>query len=370
MEGASSATTARFVVGPRPALVWLVLAAYASFAVLVIALVALDLGVLHRKAHTPTMKESLGFTALWITCGLAFAGLVYAGYEHHVFGLGRDVAQLSGRAPRDVGGGEAALLYLTGYALEKALALDNLFVMLFVFRALKVDDRYQHRVLFWGILGALVLRGGMIAVGATVVHHFEWILYVFGALLVWSGVKLMRPKKQGAEENELPAPVRWLHRWVPVAPSDGPRFFARRPDGGWAVTVSFLALLSIEIADAVFAVDSIPAIFAVTLDPFVVLTSNVLAMLGLRSLYFVLAAAADQLVYLGRALAIVLVFVGVKMIALYWDLHIPPLASLAFIAITMLIGIVASLRAAAKKPPEAPTRKSSDVPFGPTATQP
>ncbi|MBN8611631.1 MAG: TerC/Alx family metal homeostasis membrane protein [Deltaproteobacteria bacterium] len=347
----------------------MVLAAYACFTALVIALIALDLGVLHRKAHAPSMKESLGFTVLWISCGLAFSGIVYWGYESHVFGLGRDIAQLSGHAPRDVGGGEAVLLYLTGYALEKALALDNLFVMLFVFRALKVDGRYQHRVLFWGILGALILRGGMIAVGAAVVHRFEWILYVFGALLVWSGVKLMRPKKEGAGDEELPVVVRWIHRYLPVERSDSPGFFVKT-ERGWALTVSFLALVSIEIADAVFAVDSIPAIFAVTLDPFIVLTSNVLAMLGLRSLYFVLAAAADRLVYLGRALAIVLVFVGVKMIALYWDLHIPPLASLAFIALTMTIGIVASLRVAAKKKDAPAPAASPAAPIHPTATQP
>lgn len=329
------------------------LIAYAIFIAIVVALVALDLGVLHGKSHTPTMKEALGYTALWVTVGLAFTGAVYFGYEHHVFDLGRNVDQLSGHAPRDVGGGEAALLYLTGYALEKALALDNLFVMLFVFRALKVDERYQHRVLFWGILGALVLRGAMIAVGAAMVHRFEWILYVFGALLVWSGLKLMRPK-QHADDDELPPVVKWLHRFMRVERVDGPALFVRTAQG-WAFTTSFLALVSIELADVVFAIDSIPAIFAVTLDPFLVLTSNVLAVLGLRSLYFVLAAAADRLVYLGKALAVVLVFVGCKMIALYWDVHVPAWLSLTFIALTMIIGIVASLRV---------SRPTGDAPSG------
>jgi tellurite resistance protein TerC len=326
--------------------------AYALFSALIVALIALDLGVLHRKAHTPSMKESLGFTALWVATGVAFSAAVYVGYEHHAFGLGRAVDQLSGHPPRDVGGGEAAVLYLTGYALEKALALDNLFVMLFVFRALKVEPRYQHRVLFWGILGALVLRGLMIAIGAAMVHRFEWILYVFGALLVWSGLKLMRPKKHADEdEDELPAAVRFVHRFLPVDRGRAEGFVVRTPTG-WAVTTSFLALISIELADVVFAVDSIPAIFAVTLDPFIVLTSNVLAVLGLRSLYFVLAAAADRLVYLGKALAVVLVFVGCKMIALYWDAHLPPAVSLSVIALTMTIGVVASLRASARVAPE------------------
>ncbi len=326
--------------------------AYAAFTVLVLGLIALDLGVFHRKAHAPSMKESLGFTALWVSVGLSFAGVVYWGYEHHALGLGRDIDQLSGHASRDVGGAEAAVLYLTGYALEKALALDNLFVMLFVFRTMKVDERYQHRVLFWGILGALVLRGLMIAVGAAMVHRFEWILYVFGALLVWSGLKLLRPKKHGDDDgDELPPIVKLVHRFVPVDRSNTPGFLVRTPTG-WAITSSLLALISIELADVVFAIDSIPAIFAVTLDPFLVLTSNVLAVLGLRSLYFVLAAAADRLVYLGKALAVVLVFVGIKMIALYWDAHIPPALSLAFIALTMTVGVVASLRAARRVAPE------------------
>jgi tellurite resistance protein TerC len=326
--------------------------AYALFTVLILALIALDLGVLHRKAHTPSLKESVGFTALWVSVGVAFAGVVFVAYDHQAFGLGVSVDQLSGHPARAVGGAEAALLYLTGYALEKALALDNLFVMLFVFRALKVEDRYQHRVLFWGILGALVLRGIMIAVGAAMVHRFEWILYVFGALLVWSGLKLMREKKHGdGEEDELPPAVRFVHRFIPVDRTQAEGFVVRTPTG-WAVTTSFLALISIELADVVFAIDSIPAIFAVTLDPFVVLTSNVLAVLGLRSLYFVLAAAADRLVYLGRALAVVLVFVGIKMIALYWDAHVPPALSLSFIALTMTVGVVASLRAAKRLAPE------------------
>jgi len=336
-----------------------VLLAYAAFAAVVLALVALDLGVLHRKSHAPGLKESLGFTALWIAVGVSFSAAVYWAYETHVFGLGLSVDQLSGHAPRDVGGGEAALLYLTGYALEKALALDNLFVMLFIFRALKIDERYQHRVLFWGILGALILRGGMVAVGAAMIHRFEWILYVFGALLVWSGLKLLRPKRESENEaEELPAVVRWLHRFVRVERVDSPALIVKTPTG-WAFTVSFLALVSIELADVVFAIDSIPAIFAVTLDPFVVLTSNVLAVLGLRSLYFVLAVAADRLVYLGRALAVVLVFVGVKMIALHWDLHVPPVVSLSFIALTMLVGVVASLRASKVLPNDAGASSAS-----------
>jgi len=342
-----------------------VITAYAAFTTLVVALIALDLGVLHRKAHAPSMKEALGFTALWVSVGLAFTGLVYWGYEQHAFELGRSIDQLGGHPPRDVDGAEAAVLYLTGYALEKALALDNLFVMLFVFRALKIHESYQHRVLFWGILGALVLRGVMIAVGAAMVHRFEWILYVFGALLVWSGLKLMRPKKHAdGKEEELPAVVRFVHRFIPVDRDAVEGFIVRTPAGGWAVTSALLALISIELADVVFAIDSIPAIFAVTLDPFIVLTSNVLAVLGLRSLYFVLAAAADRLVYLGRALAVVLVFVGCKMIALYWDAHIPPAISLAFIALTMTIGVVASLRAARRTAPEPPD--DIDLPSAPS----
>ncbi len=334
--------------------------AYSLFGVLVLSLIALDLGVLNRKAHAPTLREAIGYTVLWVSVGLAFTGAVYLGYEHEVFGLGQGVPQLGGHAARTVAGGEAAVLYLTGYALEKALALDNLFVMLFVFRTLKISDRYQHRVLFWGILGALVLRGGMIAVGAALVHRFEWILYVFGALLVWSGLKLLRgtPEAQ-SDEDELPPLVRLLHRFVPVDSTRQDGFLVKTP-AGWALTTSLLALISIELADVVFAIDSIPAIFAVTLDPFIVFTSNVMAVLGLRSLYFVLAAAADRLQHLAKALAFVLVFVGIKMIALYWDLHVPAVLSLAIIALTMIVGIVASLYA--RRKPAAPVEEEPTPP--------
>lgn len=321
--------------------------AYAIFIVFVLALLALDLGVFNRKAHAPTLRESLMFTGLWISIGLAFSGVVYWVYESHAFGLGEHVAQLGHHEERMVGGGEAVLAYLTGYALEKSLALDNLFVMLFVFRALRIEDARQHRVLFLGILGALILRGGMIAVGAVMVARFEWILYVFGALLVWSGFKLAFGHADSAEK---PKSLILLERFVRVDETAKEGWIVRTPKG-LAITTSLLALISIELADVVFAIDSIPAIFAVTRDSFIVFTSNVMAMLGLRSLYFVLAVMADRLVHLGKALAAILVFVGFKMIALYWDLHIPAAFSLSFIALSMTLGIVFSLRAEKKKAP-------------------
>jgi tellurite resistance protein TerC len=322
-------------------------APYAVFILFVFGLLALDLGVFNRKAHAPSLRESLFFTGLWITIGLAFSGVVYWVYESHALGLGEHVPQLHQHHERTVGGGEAVLSYLTGYALEKSLALDNLFVMLFVFRALRVEEARQHRVLFLGILGALVLRGGMIAIGAAMVARFEWILYVFGALLVWSGFKLAFGHQEGPEK---PKSLVWLERFLRVDTTAKEGWIVRTPKG-LAITTSLLALISIELADVVFAIDSIPAIFAVTRDPFIVFTSNVMAMLGLRSLYFVLAVMADRLVHLGKALAAILVFVGIKMIGLYWDLHIPAAFSLSFIALSMLLGVVFSLRAKKAPPP-------------------
>ena len=321
--------------------------AYVIFLLFVVSLLALDLGVFNRKAHAPSLRESLFFTGLWISIGLAFSGIVYWAYESHALGLGQHVPQLHHHEDRTVDGSEAVLAYLTGYALEKSLALDNLFVMLFVFRALRIEEARQHRVLFLGILGALVLRGGMIAVGAVMVARFEWILYVFGALLVWSGFKLAFGH---ANAPEKPKSLVWLERFIRVDTSAKEGWIVRTPKG-LAITTSLLALISIELADVVFAVDSIPAIFAVTRDPFIVFTSNVMAMLGLRSLYFVLAVMADRLVHLAKALAAILVFVGFKMIGLYWDLHVPSAISLSFIALSMLLGVVFSLRAKKNPPP-------------------
>jgi tellurite resistance protein TerC len=322
---------------------------YAGFVALVLVLLALDLGVFHRKAHVVSVKEALGWSAFWIALGLAFAGFVYVGYERHWLGLGL-TPDMMGGAPRLVegtglvynDGASATVKYLTGYLVEKSLAVDNIFVIAMLFGFFAVPALYQHRVLFWGILGALLMRGLMIAVGAQLIQRFTWILYVFGAFLIATGIKMLVLKTDETDPNRNLV-VRLTRRLLPVTERfHGQHFFVRAgsaasheaPTPGAAVeadrivdgarpgsllaTPLLLALVMVEFTDLVFAVDSIPAIFAITADPFLVFTSNVFAILGLRSLYFALAGMIDQFRYLKVALALVLMVVGVKMMVHSW----------------------------------------------------
>jgi TerC family integral membrane protein len=308
-----------------------VIGLYLGFIALVLGLLALDLGVFNRHAHVIRSREALAWSALWIGLGLAFAGLVYLGYDHHWLGLGTRGDQHDGAS--------AVAAYLTGFTLEKSLAIDNLFVIALIFGAFAVPPRYQHRVLFWGVVGALVLRGAMIALGATLLTHAAWIIYVFGAFLIVTGIRMMRAKG-GPSDPRLNPVVRWVARVLRVTTRFHGRHFlvragapasrepatpggaaehdavvaARRP-GAWLATPLLLALVMVELTDVVFAVDSIPAIFAVTTDPFLVFTSNVFALLGMRSLYFALAGMVGRFRYLEPALALVLVVVGTKMLA-------------------------------------------------------
>jgi tellurite resistance protein TerC len=310
---------------------------YAGFVGFVLLFLALDLGVFHRRAHVVSVPEALRWSAFWIALGLAFAGFIYLGYEHHWLGLGLTVDSMSSLAVNGspVGatvyndGGSATLKYLTGYLVEKSLAVDNIFVIAMIFGFFAVPARYQHRVLFWGILGALIMRGAMIAAG---------ILYVFAAFLILTGIKmlLIESSDPDPDRNFL---VRLARRLIPVtAKYHGTHFFVRAgsaasrepeipgaatepdsvvasaPKGRLLATPLFLALLMVEFTDLIFAVDSIPAIFAITTDPFLVFTSNVMAILGLRSLYFALAGAITRFHYLKVSLAVVLVVVGLKMI--------------------------------------------------------
>lgn len=285
-------------------------AAWAAFAVLTAVLLALDLGVFRRRQREVTTKAALAWTVVWVAISLTFA-------------LGMGAAF----------GAEPALEFLTGYVLEKALSVDNLFMIAIVFAYLRVPGALQHRVLFLGVLGAIVMRGFFILLGADLVQAFSWTLYVFGAILVASGIKLLR--KHGAEvDPERNLAVRLFRRLVPSVPDfHGDRLLIHK-DGRRHATPLLVSLVAVEGADAVFAVDSIPTIFGVTTDPFIVFTSNVFAMLGLRSLYFVLARAIREFDYLQPALAAVLVFVGVKML-IADVLHVPTLASLGIV-----IGIV------------------------------
>lgn len=309
------------------------------FIAFVLLMLALDLGVFHRKSHVIGFRESLGWSAFWITLGLAFSALVHQAYEHHWWGLGLAVDVVDGRIND---GGLAATKYLTGYVVEKSLSVDNIFVIAMIFGSLAVPPRYQHRVLFWGIIGALLMRGAMIGVGTALVTRFHWVLYIFGVFLLLTAIKMlvMKEKVEHPEDNPL---IRWIRKFFPVTREyHGQHFLVRAgnssslepaepgmaalpdpvvaaaPAGKWLMTPLMVALLLVEFTDLIFAVDSIPAIFAITADPFLVFTSNVFAILGLRSLYFALAGMIDKFHYLKPALALVLMVVGVKMLAAKW----------------------------------------------------
>ena len=292
-----------------------------GFIAFVLFLLALDLGVFHREAHVVSMREALSWSAVWITLGLCFSVFVYYGYENKWQGLGtgRDIVDRSPEHPegRINDGRSAVLKYLTGYVVEKSLSVDNVFVIAMIFGFLAVPAIYQHRVLFWGILGALVLRGAMIALGARLVADYSWILYLFGVFLILTALKML-VMTESSHPNET-AIVRLTKRLLPVTEGfHGERFFVRAPPGGLMLTPLALALVMVESTDVLFAVDSIPAIFAITADPFLVFTSNVFAILGLRSLYFALAGAIRQFRYLKVSLALVLALVGVKMLTHTW----------------------------------------------------
>ena len=366
---------------------------YLGFVTLVLALLALDLGVLNRKAHVIGVKEALGWSALWIGVGLAFGAFVYFGYEHHWFGLGYN-ADLMVENPEVVAGtavyndGASALTkYLTGYLVEKSLAIDNIFVIAIIFASFGVPAIYQHRVLFWGIVGALLMRGVMIAVGAQLLAEVSWIIYVFGGFLIVTGVKMLVVKGGSSDLSRHPL-VRLARRVMPISERfHGQHFFlragsaaaeeaatpgaakehdsvlARARKGALIATPLFLALLMIELTDLVFAVDSSPAICAITGDSFLVFASNVMAMLGLRSLYFALAGLMDRFKYLKVSLAAVLMLVGTKMMIHSWlkswmGRHFNLYLLGAILAI-LAAGVVASLLATRKRPPAARLERSA-----------
>jgi tellurite resistance protein TerC len=299
------------------------LPALALFTLLVLALLALDLGLLQRRPRTLSFREACGWYAFWVALSIAFNIGVYFWR-----------------------GSQPALEFLTGYILEVSLSMDNVFVFAVIFGYMAVHAPHQHRVLFWGIIGALVMRGAFIAAGVALVSRFEWILYVFGAFLLITGAKLLRGKQVEVHPEHNPV-VRLARRILPVTQGyEGASFFVRR-EGRLLATPLLLVLLLVETTDVLFAVDSIPAIFAVTLDPFIVYTSNVCAILGLRALYFVLAGAVRRFRYLRPGLAVVLMFVGVKMLVVRFY-KIPVLVSLAAICLILLVAVVASLRAEQK----------------------
>ncbi|HTE56908.1 MAG TPA: TerC family protein [Kofleriaceae bacterium] len=312
-----------------------------GFFALVFVMLALDLGVFHRKAHEIDIREAVGWTIFWVTLGLSFSGIVYLIYENHWGGAGH----IRGRHALD--GGDATVLYLTGYLLEESLSVDNLFVISLLFRSMAIPARFQHRLLFWGIIGALVFRGSMIAGGVWLVHKFIWTFYIFGAFLVISGIRMILAGDDEEPEPEASWFFKAIRRVLPMAKEDhGTRLLARER-GRFVVTHLAVALLAIELTDIVFAVDSVPAILAVTTEPFIVVTSNVFAILGLRSIYFVLAGMMDKFRYLKTALSILLIVIGAKMLA--HDLvKIPNLVSLAVVIGVVSTGVILSLMADAR----------------------
>ena len=320
-----------------PPTAWL----YAGFVGLVLVFLALDLGVFHRRCHVVTMREAATWTVVWVTAAMLFNVLVYYAYQQHWLGIGLGVPQLDGTV-RDVHGAEAAKLYLTGYIVEKSLAMDNVFVIAMIFGYFAVPAVYQHRVLFWGIIGALLMRGVMIGVGAALIHQFSWIIYVFGGFLILTALKMALINSEGVDPMKNPL-VRLVRRLYPVTPGyEGQKFFSRI-DGRRAVTPLFLALIMVEFTDLIFAVDSIPAIFAITADPFLVFTSNIFAILGLRSLYFCLANLIDRFRYLKPALIAILFFVGIKMMLVHTPFKVDTTLSLLVVLGILGAGVAASV---------------------------
>jgi len=310
--GAAPALSEPGVFGGSP-LLW------AGFFVVVLGLLFVDLCILHRKSETPRLRDAVATGVVWVGLALAFG----AGVAWRM-------------------GGQSAQEFLTGYVVELSLSFDNLFVFLVLFRFFKVEPRHQRRVLFWGILGALVLRGLFIVAGAALLSHFEWLAYLFGFFLIFTGVKLFRGES-GDYDPEKKGTLRLVRRFVSVSPQphDG-RFFVRE-NGKRVATSLFLCLLSVELSDVVFAVDSIPAIFGVTLDPFIVYTSNVFAILGLRSFFALLAILLNAFRHLHYGLAFVLTFIGVKMLLPLFDVHVGIGTSLSVVLGAIALSIVASL---------------------------
>ncbi len=301
------------------------------FNIFVLGMLALDLGVFHRRAHSITHKEAAVWSAVWIGLALVFN----AGVWHFL-------------------GGHKALEFLTGYLIEKSLSLDNLFVFLVIFSYFRVQPRYQHRVLYWGILGALVMRGAMIGLGAALLSMFHWLVYVFGAFLVVTGIRFARAHGVSFEPARNPL-LRLLRRLLPITKRFHQHHFFLRRRGRTLATPLFVVLVLIESSDLVFAVDSIPAIFAITRDTFIIYSSNVFAILGLRALYFLLASVMPMFRYLNVGLGVILSFVGVKMLlSEYYD--IPVVVSLLVIAAVLTAAVVASLVAARRQ-------QSAEQPF-------
>ncbi len=311
---------------------------WALFALVVAVLLAMDLGIFHRKPHALSFKEAAGWSVFWIALALLFNGFVWARFGPTV-------------------GAE----FMAGYLIEKALSVDNVFVFLVLFTSFSVPPAYQHRLLFWGVIGAVVMRTVFVFAGVAALEAFHWLIWVFAAILFFTGIKLLKSTGHDMHPERNPA-FRLFQRLIPSTPKwHGPAFWVRE-GGRWLATPMITVLVLIEITDLVFALDSIPAIFAITRDPFIVLTSNVFAMLGLRALTFCLSGLLERLVYLRPALAYVLMFVAVKMGVAEWY-KLPIALSLAIVAAILTVGVVLSLV-------RSPKREPSTITDGTTGLEP
>lgn len=292
---------------------------WVGFSVFILFMLSLDLGLFNRKAHRITYREASIWSAVWISLAAVFAAIVFLNL-----------------------GTQRGLEFVTGYLIELSLSVDNLFVFLLIFSYFKVPARYQHRVLFWGVMGALVMRLTMIFVGAALINKFSWIIYIFGAFLVFTGIRMFRQEDTDIqpEENFI---VRLVTRYIPLTHQYEEEKFFTKINGRRTGTLLLLVLIIVEVTDLVFAVDSIPAIFAITTNTFIVYTSNVFAILGLRSMYFLLAGVVEKFHYLKMGLAIVLTFIGTKMLIVALGVHVPIYASLIFVAVVLLGSVFASL---------------------------
>ncbi|WP_114491006.1 TerC family protein [Candidatus Ulvibacter alkanivorans] len=300
------------------------------FIAVIMLFLALDLGVFNRKAHIIKTKEASIWTTIWITVALSFSGVIYWLFNNGLI-----------ENPTNLSPNNAVLKYITGYLIELSLSIDNVFVIAVIFSSFGIPAKYQHRVLFWGILGAIVFRALMIVFGVTLINKFDWIIYVFGAFLLYTAYKMARSSDTEFDPKNSKI-YRFLRKLFPVTQHmDGEKFFIRKM-GVRAATPLFLALVIIELTDVLFALDSIPAILAITADPFIVFSSNILAILGLRSMYFLISRMLEKFRYINYSLVVILGFVGVKMILVH-HVEIPEWLSLSVIAVSLIGGIVASL---------------------------
>ena len=316
-----------------------------GFFALVAALLALDLGVLHRKNEEQSFSSALKWTIFWVAVGLAFSGVVYLIYDNHWMG-----AKLCDEHGKVLPGGDAVMTYISAYLLEEALSVDNIFVMSLLFRSFRVPAKYQHRVLFWGIIGAIVFRVTLLGGGAFLAKRFTWVFYIFGGYLVYAGGKLFFGEEDDGDDNvlERSMAVRILRRFVRIVDGDHGGKFVITERGRKALTTLAVCLIVIELSDIVFALDSIPAVLAVSQETFIMVTSNIFAILGLRSIYFVLAGAMAKFEYLKIALAVLLILIGAKMI-LHDVVSIPDAYSLIGIAGIISVGVIASIIASRKR---------------------